>query len=58
MCGRFGLVMDIEGMLDYFRFDPSSVAYTQRYNVAPTDPVLTFGATGASTANWLSQAKS
>ena len=53
MCGRFGLVMDIEGMLDYFRFDPSSVAYTQRYNVAPTDPVLTFGATGASTAEYM-----
>jgi putative SOS response-associated peptidase YedK len=49
MCGRFGLVVDIEGVLDYFRFDPSSVAYTQRYNVAPTDPVLTFGATGTNT---------
>ncbi len=38
MCGRFGLVADSEGVLDYFWFDPSSVEYKQRYNVAPTTP--------------------
>jgi putative SOS response-associated peptidase YedK len=53
MCGRFGLVVDIEGVLDYFRFDPSTVEYRQRYNVAPTDPVLTYGARGAETAEYM-----
>ena len=53
MCGRFGLVVDIEGVLDYFRFDPSSVAYKQRYNVAPTDPVLTYGTQGPETAEYM-----
>jgi putative SOS response-associated peptidase YedK len=53
MCGRFGLVSDIEGVLDYFRFDPSSVEYVRRYNVAPTDPVLTWGAAGPAKAEYM-----
>ena len=53
MCGRFGMAADIEGVLDYFRFDPSSVRYKQRYNVAPTDPVLTYGAQGPRTAEYM-----
>ena len=47
------MVVDIEGVLDYFRFDPTSVDYTQRYNVAPTDPVLTYGAHGLETAEYM-----
>ena len=53
MCGRFGLVADGETVLDYFWFDPSSVQYKQRYNVAPTDPVLTYGAQGPNTAEYM-----
>ena len=53
MCGRFGMAADIEGVLDYFWFDPSSVEYKQRYNVAPTDPVLTYGAQGPRTAEYM-----
>ena len=53
MCGRFGMTTDIEGVLGYFQFDPSSVLYKQRYNVAPTDPVLTYGAQGPKTAEYM-----
>ena len=53
MCGRFGLATDSEGVLDYFWFDPSSVQYKQRYNVAPTDPVLTYGAQGPNAAEYM-----
>jgi putative SOS response-associated peptidase YedK len=53
MCGRFGLVVDIEGLLDYFSFDPTRVEYVQRHNVAPTDPVLTYGAQGPQTAEYM-----
>ena len=53
MCGRFGMAADIEGVLEYFWFDPSSVLYKQRYNVAPTDPVLTYGAQGPNTAEYM-----
>ncbi len=53
MCGRFGLVMEIEGVLDYFHFDPASVDYHRRYNIAPTDPVLTWGAAGQGTAEYM-----
>ena len=50
MCGRFGIATDIEALQDFFVFDPASVDYVKRYNVAPTDPVLTYGAQGPNTA--------
>lgn len=53
MCGRFGIATDIEALQDFFVFDPSSVEYVKRYNVAPTDPVLTYGAQGANTAEYM-----
>ena len=53
MCGRYGLTVEIEGLLDYFPFDPSSVDYRQRYNIAPTDPVLVYGAHGPETAEYM-----
>jgi putative SOS response-associated peptidase YedK len=53
MCGRFALILDIERALDYFPFDPSTVEYVQRYNVAPTDPVLTYGSSGVGTAEYM-----
>jgi putative SOS response-associated peptidase YedK len=50
VCGRFGISTDIEELQDFFVFDPASVSYVKRYNVAPTDPVLTYGAMGMGTA--------
>ncbi|MDA1035842.1 MAG: SOS response-associated peptidase [Chloroflexi bacterium] len=53
MCGRFGIATDLEALQDFFVFDPASVEYLKRYNVAPTDPVLTYGAQGANTAEYM-----
>ena len=53
MCGRFGISTDIENLQDFFVFDPSSVDYIRRYNIAPTDPVLTYGALGPETAEYM-----
>ena len=53
MCGRFGIATDIEALQDFFVFDPASVDYVKRYNVAPTDPVLTYGAQGPNTAEYM-----
>jgi len=53
MCGRFGIATDIEGLLDFFDFDPASIDYVKSYNVAPTNPVLTYGARGANTAEYM-----
>ena len=53
MCGRFGIATDVEALQDFFVFDPASVDYVKRYNVAPTDPVLTYGAQGANTAEYM-----
>ncbi len=53
MCGRFGIATDVEALQDFFVFDPDSVDYVKRYNVAPTDPVLTYGAQGANTAEYM-----
>jgi len=53
MCGRFGIATDIEDLQDFFIFDPMSVEYVKRWNVAPTDPVLTYGARGPQTAEYM-----
>jgi len=53
MCGRFGIATDIEDLQDFFVFDPSSVEYAKRWNVAPTDPVLTYGAGGPQAAEYM-----
>jgi putative SOS response-associated peptidase YedK len=53
MCGRFGIATDIEDLQGFFVFDPTSVEYVKRWNVAPTDPVLTYGAGGPETAEYM-----
>ena len=53
MCGRFGIATDLEDLQDFFVFDPSSIDYVKRYNVAPTDPVLTYGTKGPETAEYM-----
>jgi putative SOS response-associated peptidase YedK len=53
MCGRFGISTDLEELQDFFVFPPTSVDYLKRYNVAPTDPVLTYGAQGPHTAEYM-----
>ena len=53
MCGRFGISTDLEDLQGFFEFDPLSVDYVKRYNVAPTDPVLTYGAKGMGTAEYM-----
>ena len=53
MCGRFGISTDIEEIQDFFVFDPNSVDYVKRYNVTPTNPVLTYGAQGPRTAEYM-----
>jgi putative SOS response-associated peptidase YedK len=53
MCGRFGISTDIEELQDFFVFDPSSVDYVKRYNIAPSNPVLTYGAQGPRTAEYM-----
>lgn len=53
MCGRYGLTTDIEGLQDFFVFDPNSIDYRPRYNIAPTDPVLVYGAHGEPKAEFM-----
>lgn len=53
MCGRFSLAVDVEDLLELFPLDVSELAYRRRYNVAPTDPVLTCGAGGPGHAGYL-----
>jgi putative SOS response-associated peptidase YedK len=53
MCGRFGISTDIEELQDFFVVDPSSVDYVKRYNVAPTNRILTYGAQGPRTAEYM-----
>jgi putative SOS response-associated peptidase YedK len=50
MCGRFTLAIDIEDLLDEFVFELDEYVYKPRYNVAPTQQVLTYGAQGPGTA--------
>ena len=41
MCGRYSLATDIEGLADRFDFRPTELTYRARFNVAPTQQVLT-----------------
>ncbi len=51
MCGRFTLVADLKDLQSRFGFMNEDFDYAQRYNVAPTDPVLTvLGENGDRTA--------
>jgi putative SOS response-associated peptidase YedK len=53
MCGRFGISTDIEELQECFVFDSSSVDYVKRYNIAPSNSVLTYGAQGPRTAEYM-----
>ena len=41
MCGRYSLITDISELQERFDFDSSELTHTPRYNVAPTQMVLT-----------------
>src|SRR5882672_2394398 len=47
MCGRYTLHTEKEALAERFHFDPGALALlAPRYNIAPTDPVLTVRAAG------------
>ena len=50
MCGRFTLAIDIEDLMDEFPFELGEFVYKPRYNIAPTQQVLTYGTQGPQTA--------
>ena len=41
MCGRYTLKSDLSFLQRRFDFDATDLSYTPRYNVAPTQEVLT-----------------
>ena len=41
MCGRYSLISDISALQVRFDFDPPITPHTSRYNIAPTQNVLT-----------------
>ena len=41
MCGRFTLITDIDSLQQRFSFQNGELTYQPRYNIAPTQPVLT-----------------
>lgn len=53
MCGRFSLTIDLEFLLEWFSFSVGGLEYWPRYNIAPTQSVLTYGARGAHTAEYM-----
>ena len=41
MCGRFTLTTDIDRLAEHFAFRATNLSYAPRYNIAPSQPVLT-----------------
>ena len=41
MCGRYSLISDLQDLARQFEFDGTGFEHTPRYNVAPTQQVLT-----------------
>jgi len=41
MCGRFTLTADLDRLAQHFAFRTTNLVYTPRYNIAPSQPVLT-----------------
>ena len=41
MCGRYSLISDLQDLARQFEFDGTGFEHSPRYNVAPTQPVLT-----------------
>ncbi|MBM3941319.1 MAG: SOS response-associated peptidase [SAR202 cluster bacterium] len=53
MCGRYTLTMDLAALQAVFPFAIEEVPFTPRYNIAPTQQVLTWGADGVNTAAFM-----
>lgn len=53
MCGRFTLAIDVEDLLYRFPMDLGDLAYKPRFNIAPTQEVLTYGAQGLHTVEYM-----
>ena len=41
MCGRYSLIADLQDLARQFEFDAVGFENAPRYNVAPTQPVMT-----------------
>ena len=41
MCGRYSLATDVEGLADRFDFRPTELTFLPRFNIAPTQQVVT-----------------
>ena len=41
MCGRYTLAAELDELRDRFSFDEGPIEYRPRYNIAPTQEVLT-----------------
>ena len=53
MCGRYTLTIDLEALFDVYPFSIEELDYGPRYNIAPTQQVLTYGAQGPNTAEYM-----
>lgn len=53
MCGRFTLTTDLDRLEERFAFRAADLSYAPRYNIAPTQPVLTLLNDGENRAGFL-----
>ncbi len=53
MCGRFTLTVNREVLLKLVPFGPPELPYKPRYNIAPAQDVLTYGAQGGNTTEYM-----
>ena len=53
MCGRFTLITDIDSLQQQFSFQNGELTYQPRYNIAPTQPVLTVVHRGVNLAEFM-----
>lgn len=53
MCGRYTLTLDMETLQENFPFAIEEIAFVPRYNIAPSQQVLTYGAEGPRTAGYM-----
>ena len=53
MCGRYTLTLDMETLQANFPFAIEEIAFVPRYNIAPSQQVLTYGAESPRTAAYM-----
>ena len=53
VCGRFSIITDIQQLALQFQFNGSGFDSAPRYNMAPTQPVLTFTNRGGREAQYM-----